>query len=272
MHTRCARSLSWIVCVAMLLLAAAPAGGAAGPARALAGAAAAAWPPGSTPRLQLDNQCDDAVWAVITAPGTPAEVKVAAQWNWLEPYLTNRNFIDTGATGKIRSGALDVLILGPTAPNPTLVKAMTIRVTGAGPGGADLTTAIKSVSAASGVTRLQLVTSASTPVKGAAIWYYTRQGAFKIEKGDSPFLCVPDKGAPSGNFRFFMGCPTLASDTDPFGPNGCVIGSGVGDLSGVNTLFEPSFGCQSPLSGSQCAFNPADTAKACESNPSASNC
>lgn len=74
--------------------------------------------------------------------------------------------------------------------------------------------------------------------------------------GASVTFCVPDKGAPGGNFRFYMGCPS--NNTSPFQfPPGCTIGTAAGDLAGVNTLFEPTFGCKPGLSGSQCAVNPS---------------
>ena len=99
--------------------------------------------------------------------------------------------------------------------------------------------------------------------------------ALLLPKGASQVFDIPDRGAPGGNFRFYMGCPD-ASGTDPggpFDPRGCIIGSSVGDLAGINTLFEPTFGCAEGRS--DCAFNPAgDPARypRCASDPGASNC
>src|SRR5262245_57399631 len=57
-----------------------------------------------------------------------------------------------------------------------------------------------------------------------------------LAQGSSQTFCVPDKGAPGGNFRFYMGCPD--SNMDPFNEAGCKLGSAAGDLAGINTLFE----------------------------------
>ena len=235
-------------------------------------AAAPACEPGSSPRLVIDNQCADPVWTLITAPGTPAQVAVAAQWKWAEPYFTHRYFADTGGLGSVSLDRPNLLQLG-TAPNPAIVAGMVIRVARAGASGADLTSKVRKVNGS----RIKLVKAASTAVSDAHIAYYTRQGALSLPAASSKTICVPDKGAPSGNFRFFMGCPGLgAADTDPFNPRGCVIGSIVGDRAGVNTLFEATFGCKSPLTGAACAFNPGDAAAQgypdCPGDPTAANC
>jgi len=82
-------------------------------------------------------------------------------------------------------------------------------------------------------------------------------------------FCVPDKGAPGGNFRFYMGCPA----GKPFDTAGCTIGSQTGDRSSINTLFEPTFGCMPPLSGTkECAFNPAGPASDCQHSPGPGTC
>jgi hypothetical protein len=94
-----------------------------------------------------------------------------------------------------------------------------------------------------------------------------------VKQGTSTAFCVPDMGAPGGNFRFYMGCPS--NNTDPFNNAGCTIGAAAGDLAGINTLFEPTFGCKPGLSGAQCAFNPSSNAADypnCAASPSSSTC
>ena len=82
--------------------------------------------------------------------------------------------------------------------------------------------------------------------------YSDGAAAMKLPTGGTPqVLCVPDKGAPSGNFRFYLDCPGDA----PFSSAGCTIGAATGDRSGVNTLFEASYGCDPSLAKNQCAFN-----------------
>lgn len=81
------------------------------------------------------------------------------------------------------------------------------------------------------------------------------QAGLLLSKKTGRSLCVPDKGAPGGNFRFFMKCPN--DNTDPFDTSGCVLGAAAGDLASINTLFEATFGCDPALSNSQCAFNPS---------------
>jgi hypothetical protein len=122
-------------------------------------------------------------------------------------------------------------------------------------------------------------------VQGQWNWFKTYAGkthalgnggyaaAVLLAKGKSSTFCVPDQGAPGGNFRFYMGCPS--GNTDPFNSAGCIIGAAAGDLAGVNTLFEPTFGCRPTLSGAQCAFNPSSNPSQfpnCPSSPSSTNC
>lgn len=76
-----------------------------------------------------------------------------------------------------------------------------------------------------------------------------------LKAGSSQDVCVPDRGAPGGNFRFYMGCPD--NNGNPFDIAGCRIGAAATDLAAINTLFEPTFGCRPTLSGKECAFNPA---------------
>lgn len=96
-------------------------------------------------------------------------------------------------------------------------------------------------------------------------WWKTAYGEkLKIAKGATASYCVPDKGAPGGNFRFYTGCDAQG--------NNCIIGAPIGDLAGINTLFEPTFGCKPGLGAGQCAFNPAAPADACRNNPGADTC
>ena len=71
---------------------------------------------------------------------------------------------------------------------------------------------------------------------------------------------VPDCGAPSGNFRFFTGC-TDSTLKD------CIVGDLTGDLAGIATLFEPTFGCKPSIyntnKGKGCAVNPAAPVPGC---------
>jgi len=61
--------------------------------------------------------------------------------------------------------------------------------------------------------------------------------------------CIPDKGAPGGNFKIFMEpCSKTGDD--------CIIGvTGGCDRVAVNTLFEASFGCMPGIDASKCAIN-----------------
>jgi hypothetical protein len=99
-------------------------------------------------------------------------------------------------------------------------------------------------------------------------WWKNNYGEkLRLAKGSTINFCVPDKGAPGGNFRFYTGCDANG--------NNCIVGSPAGDLSGVNTLFEPTFGCSPSLDTTKCAFNPsADAVKHphCKDNPNMANC
>lgn len=71
-----ARPLKVITAIAALSLAALPIGAAY--AREPVSVGSATCDSGSTARLTIVNQCADSVWAVITSPGTPAQVAVRA--------------------------------------------------------------------------------------------------------------------------------------------------------------------------------------------------
>ena len=227
--------------------------------------------PGATARLTIVNNCADDIWAVITSPGTPSQIAVKKQWDWVDTYVTKENTINTGGKGSIEAATRTTLTV-TRVPNPALVAGMKIKIKKAA-SGSDLTTTITSVSS-DGVTLT--LHDAGTPVTDEELWLYTGQKAFKILKKAQQGLCVPDKGAPSGNFRFAMGCPSLTDDSDPFNTTeGCIIGSAFGDAAGINTLFEPSFGCIPPLTGKQCAFNASSDAAqypSCPGDPTSDNC
>ncbi|MBT3257607.1 MAG: hypothetical protein HN366_14295 [Deltaproteobacteria bacterium] len=94
-------------------------------------------------------------------------------------------------------------------------------------------------------------------------WWKDKYGLKCKIKGGEPgkIFCIPDKGAPSGNFKFFMGC-------DDSGDN-CKMGIPSGDLSNIDTLFEPSFGCKNNTANKDkiipgCAFNPSSSLPACK--------
>jgi hypothetical protein len=63
---------------------------------------------------------------------------------------------------------------------------------------------------------------------------------------NSMTFAIPDAGAPSGRFSFFMGCPK--NDTDPFNQTPCALGAANTELAPINTLAEVSFGCMFPRS------------------------
>jgi len=108
-------------------------------------------------------------------------------------------------------------------------------------------------------------------------WWVKRYGEkYEIKGGKTEIFCVPDGGAPGGNFRFRMGC-------DANGDN-CKLGDDTGPMAGINTLFEPSFGCKFNKNNEKdhavagCAFNPSANVKdfpnfpGCLSNPTLKNC
>lgn len=227
----------------------------------------------SSVRLTLVNNCANALWAVITAPGANQAISVRAQWDWLSAsVMLQRNTIGTGWTGSISPGGDGTRLTIKTDPvHPSgfeFFEGMKILIIGAGRSGGNLTTTISRKS-----DNILTLKDRGAQVQDAALWYYNDQNAFQVGAGATQGLCVPKKGAPGGNFRFFMGCPNLESDTGPFGtPPGstnCVIGSSFGDAASVNTLFEPSFGCMAGTS--PCAFNPSDPGD-CQTHPSATTC
>jgi len=72
----------------------------------------------------------------------------------------------------------------------------------------------------------------------------------ELKIGTPYHFCIPDKGAAGGNFQIFMEpCKKTGDD--------CMIGTMVGhDRNGINTLFEPTFGC---IPGTaNCSKNPSD--------------
>lgn len=227
-------------------------------------------------RLKIVNQCDDDVWAVFTPGGSPAQPAVEANSGaWFRPYATQEDFEDPGWLGTIAKSSATMTLSSPgkTPPGFVFVAGQIIKVKRAGAAGADLTTTILKVINENTV--LMLKDAAKTAVIKATVLYDTLAGAVLI-KGNgaaAKIFAIPDQGAPNGNFRFFMGCPSLSDNSNPFDESGCVVGSIAGDLAAVNTLFEPTFGC---VKGSKtCAFNPAANPakhRLCPTQPNAKNC
>ena len=91
-------------------------------------------------------------------------------------------------------------------------------------------------------------------VPAAGYWIET-----KITRGDTQYFCIPDKGAPSGKFNFYLGCDDKKDNDTEWGD--CIIGSAPGhDLMSVNTVFEPTYGCKyykKDADNSACATNTA---------------
>lgn len=237
----------------------------------LAGAPATAAPPtcaaGSTARLTIVNGCGADVWVVETPPGTPQQPSTQGQWAWFDAYATQRNTIPIGLGGM--QATEDVFTwTAKGVPDPLPVAGAKVQVPGAGPGGATLETSIVKADA----TSAKLADAAVTAVTGATMMLYDGKVALQLTAGESRTFCVPDKGAPGGNFHFAMGCP--ANDTQPFSMDGggCLVGPSAGDVSGSRTLFEPTFGCDPGLSGAACAFNPAGSAAACQATPGPASC
>jgi hypothetical protein len=220
-------------------------------------------------RLTIKNQCADDVWAILTPGGNPSQVAVLKNsGEWFRHYATQENFIPLGVTGSIAATST-MLTLTSKPTNPQFFKTgQIVKVVGAGEGGMDLIAAIINVQNEG--LALTLKNAAQTSVVNAQVLYDTLQGAVLINSRQSLALAIPDKGAPGSNFRFFIGCPGLSNNTQPFGSKGCVMGAATGDLAGINTLFEPTFGCVGGTA--KCAFNPADPAAACQQNPDAKNC
>jgi hypothetical protein len=234
-------------------------------------------PSGSTPRLTIVNNCSAEVFAVFTPGGNPTQpAALANSGAWFRTYAdpanggSGENYINTGAQG---SGSLNSSTLTLTTPPGDTATyfhpGQFIKVTGGGSSGADLPTEITTVSG----NALTLTDPLLSAVTNAVVWYNTLKGAVPVPIATTATpgqtFCIPDQGAPSGNFSFFMGCP----GSDPFANQGCSIGAVAGDLAGVNTLFEPTFGCKPDTA--TCAFNAADSGATypnCQTNPNSTNC
>ncbi len=225
---------------------------------------------GSTRRLTIINHCSDEVFAVFTPGGNPTQPQALSNSGaWFRAYAaqgSGENYINTGAQG---SASINSTILNlTTLPSDTTTyfhPGQFIKITGGGSAGADLPTEITAVS----TNALTLADPLLSAVTNAAVWYNTLKGAVPIAATASQSFCIPDQGAPSGNFSFFMVCP----NNDPFANQGCNIGAIAGDRASVNTLFEPTFGCKPGVA--DCAFNAADDAPDypnCQANPNATNC
>lgn len=227
-------------------------------------------------RLTIVNQCDDDAWAIFTPGGDPDQPQVLANSGaWFRPYAAQEYFIPVGWVGTISANSTMLLFANPNPPTPPgfqFVAGQILKIQGAGASGGDLTTTIVSVTTGNG---LVLQNPAKTSVKSAPILYDKLVGAILVKGKGAQTLtfAIPDAGAPGANFSFYIGCPSLTSNSQPFANQGCVIGAAAGDLSGVNTLFEPTFGC---IKGTkQCAFDPAADATQypnCAKNPSSTTC
>jgi hypothetical protein len=232
----------------------------------------------SHPRLTIVNQCEDDAWAILTPGGDPQHPAVLANSSgWFRQYAQQEYFTSVGWLGTIAANSTLMALANPVPGKPppgfVFVPGQILKIQGAGGAGADLTTTVVSVT--SGGTLVTLQDRAQTAVQNTPVSFNKLVGAVLVKgKGaQSLTLAIPDAGAPGANFGFYMGCPSLANNTQPFANQGCVIGAVAGDLSTINTLFEPTFGC---IKGTQtCAFNPAGDAAMyplCPSNPNATNC
>lgn len=231
----------------------------------IATAAADTCPAGTSPRMTLVNGCADDVWVVETPPGNPQQLATQGQWAWFDAYATVRNTIPIGL-GTIAATTKDFTWKSGAVPNPLPVTGAAVEIPGAGTAGAALVTSIVTADA----TKATLADAAVTAVTDATMMLYDGKVALRLAKGATQTFCVPNAGAPGGNFHFAMSCPD--GDTQPFSmlDGGCVVGPQGGDVSGSRTLFEPTFGCD-PASAT-CAFNPADPSSACQKTPGPTTC
>lgn len=224
-------------------------------------------------RLTIVNQCTDDAWAIFTPGGDPSHPLVQANSGaWFRRYAAEEDLINPGWLGTIAAGSKSMTLSNPNPKKPPpgflFVAGQSIKIEGAGAGGGGLTTIVAKVMNENTV--LVLKDAARTAVIKTTILYDTLIGAILIRGNGAArqSFAIPDKGAPGANFRFYLGCPSLANNSKPFG--GCVIGASAGDLSGINTLFEPTFGC---IAGTgQCAFNPSSADGNCPQAPNAKNC
>lgn len=230
-----------------------------------AGGATADCAADATPRLTIVNGCADDVWVIETPPGTPQQPSTQGQWAWFDAYATVFNTIPSGI-GDMTASSADFTWTKPV-PDPLPADGAKVEIPGAGAGGATLVTTVVTADA----TRAKLADAAQTAVTGATMMRYDGKVALKLAKGTQQTFCVPNKGAPGGNFHFAIGCP--AGDTQPFSMDGggCVVGPQGGDVSGSRTLFEPTFGCDPSLT-SGCAFNPAGSSSTCQKTPGPTTC
>jgi hypothetical protein len=229
---------------------------------------------GETRRLFIKNECADPVWMVVTIPGTKQQVAVRDQWDWVTRAATKANILPVPLWGSMDQGAKTFTLRQVDDAQYDLVPGMKVSVPGAGdraPLTATIVSPVPSRPFKVGDV-VNLDTAAITSVTKQQLGWFQGNVAIPIAAGSQQSLCVPNKGAPSGNFKFYMGCPSFRADTDPFNGAGCVIGAAAGDAAGVDTLFEPTFGCMPPLSGKGCAFNPGDSAAACQQNPGPDTC
>ncbi len=245
---------------------------------------------GFHPRLKIVNQCTRDVWAVFTGGGNPKQVD--SQENsgrWFRSYAQQEQFAGTAATANpTKTAVTQVTLIDLPADQDTyfqpgqfieFVTSKNIQDSTPGPT-AKITSVTKDQKWTLTFADPVKVPSDSTTVGGKAqIWIDLRIGALKVKAGVTNTFEIPDKGAPSGRFNFYMNCPK--GDADPFSQSGCTIGAGNTDLAAVNTVAEVSFGCAynadytQPASQSNCAFNAGSDASLfprCAGNPTALTC
>jgi hypothetical protein len=229
---------------------------------------------GETPRVTINNECADPVWMVVTLPGTKQQAAVREQWDWVARAAVKANVLPIPLWGSMDKGSTTFTLKRVDDPQYELVAGMKVSVPGAGDRGALTATIVAPVPPrpfqVGAVVNLDV--AALKTIGNQQLGWHKGEVAFPIAAGSHQSLCVPNKGAPSGNFKFYIGCPSLRADSDPFNGAGCVIGASAGDSAGLDTLFEPTFGCVPPLSGRDCAFNPGDSAPACQADPTSATC
>jgi hypothetical protein len=249
---------------------------------------------GFHPRLKIVNQCTRDVWAVFTGGGDPKQVD--SQENsgrWFRAYAQQEQFAGTGATAyPTKSPVTQVSLAHPPTDQDlyfqkfqliAFVTSQNVQYSTYDMAPTAMITDVKKVGDNWTLTIAEPVTVPidTNPSTGGKpqIWIDLRIGALKVKAGVTNTFEIPDKGAPSGRFNFYMGCPQ--KDADPFSQSGCTIGAGNTDLAAVNTVAEVSFGCAynadytQPANQSKCAFNAASDASVfpqCQGNPTAATC
>ncbi|HEV2335298.1 MAG TPA: hypothetical protein VGS13_07365 [Stellaceae bacterium] len=243
----------------------------------------------SQPRLTIVNQCKDPVWAVLTPGGNGTQG--AALYNsggWFQQYVTtnsgqiirdqlpvftskNNSWAPTGFTGTIGRGSMT--LMSTRNPNPSNFKVgQIIGIVGAGERGGNLITTILAVNGSS-ITLANAAQSAVTAPKSSNVYVPQQMAAPPIKSGGMLSLRIPNAGAPSVNLSFYLGCSGSPFASGTICKMGGVPGT---QTSGINTLFEATFGCttnpNSLPNQRGCAFNPSSPAPNCQAAPDRENC